>query len=59
MLRAYAQIGLPLDDAAASRLLPRIRDHAVAAKRPPREDELRRFYLETLAVEAPPCRWPR
>ncbi|MFO1197379.1 MAG: homocitrate synthase [Burkholderiaceae bacterium] len=48
VMRAYAQIGLPLDDTAAARLLPRIRDHAVAAKRPPREEELRRFYLEAL-----------
>ena len=52
VMRAYAQIGLALDDTAASRLLPRIRDHAVAAKRPPREEELRRFYVESLATEA-------
>jgi homocitrate synthase NifV len=52
VLRAYAQIGLALDDGEAARLLPRIRDHAVIAKRAPREEELRRFYREALEREA-------
>lgn len=47
VLNAYAKLGLLLTEAQSRDILLRIRDHAVATKRSPDGEELRRFYLET------------
>ncbi|MEJ1964560.1 MAG: homocitrate synthase [Gammaproteobacteria bacterium] len=47
--QAYARLGIALSDGQASEILARIRDHAVATKRSPDGDELKRFYLECAA----------
>jgi len=49
----YRRLGLALDEALAGELLARIRAHANEAKRPPSDDELRRFYLESARVGEP------
>jgi len=49
---AYARLGIALLEAEADTILGRIRDHAVLTKRSPEADELKRFYLETLAAPA-------
>jgi homocitrate synthase NifV len=54
VLHAYAQLGIPLTEEQARGILLRIRDHAVASKRTPDREELRRFYLETSACESEP-----
>ncbi|HLP43285.1 MAG TPA: homocitrate synthase [Fibrobacteria bacterium] len=46
VIRAYAELGLPLAAAEAQSILPRIRAHAMAKKRSPGEDELRGFYRD-------------
>lgn len=45
--RAYAEMGIELDDLQAGVILARIRGFAVACKRPPGVEELRKFYVET------------
>src|SRR5271165_560401 len=45
VLQAYAKLGIPLTDGQAKSILARIRDHAVEKKRPPENEDLRRFYL--------------
>jgi len=46
VLQAYANLGIPLTEIQAGAILARIRDHAVANKRSPDGEDLRRFYLE-------------
>nr|AGE14108.1 homocitrate synthase NifV [uncultured prokaryote]AGF34083.1 nifV [uncultured bacterium DX-1A-14] len=46
VIDAYAQLGLTVGGSDVTRLLERIRGHAVATKRPPTPAELKRFYLE-------------
>ena len=46
VIDAYARLGLTVGGADVTRLLERIRGHAVATKRPPTAAELKRFYLE-------------
>lgn len=46
VIDAYARIGVTLSDEEVVRLLERIRDHAVATKRPPSAADLKQFYLE-------------
>lgn len=46
VIDAYAGLGVALTHDEAEWLLARIRSHAVAAKRPPTETDLKRFYLE-------------
>jgi homocitrate synthase NifV len=41
----YAKLGIALTDPQADDMLARIRDHAVAKKRSPDSEDLRRFYL--------------
>jgi homocitrate synthase NifV len=47
VIRAYAELGILLDDFQAHAILARIRHLAVASKRPPSDDELKLFYWET------------
>jgi homocitrate synthase NifV len=47
VLHAYAKLGIPLTAGQANQVLMRIRDHAVANKRSPDGEDLRRFYLES------------
>ena len=47
VLQAYAKLGIPLTDLQANEILLRIRDHAVATKRSPDGEDLKRFYLES------------
>ena len=42
--QAYAKLGIALTDGQAGDMLARIRDHAVANKRAPDNEDLRRFY---------------
>lgn len=52
--QAYVQMGVVLDDdALTSRLLGRIRDHAMRVKQEATPDELRSFLLESLAQPTP------
>lgn len=50
VLWAYAQMGLPIEEAQARAVLARLRIFAAATKRPPLPEELRRFYAETRSV---------
>jgi homocitrate synthase NifV len=47
VLQAYAKLGIPLTESQASTILLRIRDYAVANKRSPDGEALKRFYLES------------
>lgn len=47
LIQVYSKLGIALTDAQTSQLLVRIRAHAVASKRPPDGEDLRRFYLES------------
>ena len=52
--QAYVQMGVVLDDdALTTRLLGRIRDHAMRVKQEATPDELRSFLLESLAQPTP------
>jgi len=52
--QAYVQMGVVLDDdALTTRLLARIRDHAMRVKQEATPDELRSFLLESLAQPTP------
>lgn len=52
--QAYVQMGVVLDDdALTTRLLARIRDHAMRVKQEATPDELRGFLLESLAQPTP------
>jgi homocitrate synthase NifV len=50
--KAYANLGIALTDPQADDLLACIRDHAVATKRAPGIEDLRRFYLSCAVLEA-------
>jgi homocitrate synthase NifV len=52
VLHACGEIGLMPSETQARAVLARVRAHAVATKRPPRPDELRRFVLEATPAPA-------
>ena len=56
VLRAYAEMGISLDEAKASSILARIRSYAVARKRAPGFRDLMRFLLENASL--PPTQVP-
>ena len=47
IMRAYALLGIALDEAQAREILACVRHHAVTTKRPPDNLDLKRFYWET------------
>ncbi len=47
IMRAYAQLGIALDEPQAREILACVRHHAVTTKRPPDNLDLKRFYWET------------
>ncbi len=47
IMRAYAQLGIALDETQAREILACVRHHAVTTKRPPDNLDLKRFYWET------------
>ncbi|MGD9787996.1 MAG: homocitrate synthase [Sulfuricellaceae bacterium] len=47
VVRAYAEMGILVDELQAHAILARIRRFAMASKRPPSDDELKLFYWET------------
>jgi homocitrate synthase NifV len=51
VVRAYREIGLSLDQAAAQHILPRIREHVMRHKRTPTTRELLRFHRQLPAPE--------
>ena len=54
VMRAYANLGIRLDELQAGAILARIRQYAGSAKHAPNTNDLKRFYLET-AVRRPLC----
>lgn len=48
VLHAYARLGLDLDPVQARQILSQVRRFASDAKQPPGEDDLKRFYQETV-----------
>lgn len=54
VMRAYANLGIRLDEFQAGTILARIRQYAGSVKHAPDMNDLKRFYLET-AVRRPLC----
>lgn len=50
VLNACQQIGLAVDEPQGRAMLARVRVHAAETKRPPTSEDLRRFFLDTVAV---------
>ncbi len=53
VIHACAELGLTPDEFQARAVLARVKSHAVATKRIPSPDDLRRFVLEATLAEAP------
>jgi homocitrate synthase NifV len=54
VIQAYAGMGMALSREQAESLLTQVRRHAIQYKRPPAEQDLRRFYLE---INREPQEW--